>query len=132
VAKDVYIVPTLAVWKAYNMLGSAADNLGRFVAAGGKVALGDDYGSAEGFALGMPMRDIEMMKEAGMTSMQIIVAGTQHGAHVCSLGDELGTLEEGKVADVLVVNGDPLQNIHALVETWMVIHGGTVIRSPGG
>jgi imidazolonepropionase-like amidohydrolase len=48
---------------------------------------------------------------------------------VCGLERELGTLEVGKVADVLVVKGDPLQDIHALGSVRLVIHEGVVIRS---
>jgi cytosine/adenosine deaminase-related metal-dependent hydrolase len=60
-------------------------------------------------------------------------ADVDHGrgtavARVCNLGHELGTLEPGKVADVLVVNGDPLQDIRALIQVRLVIHNGIVIR----
>ena len=62
--------------------------------------MGDDYGNP-GIQLGMPIREMELMQAAGMTPMQIIVAATQHGAWVCNLEEELGTLEAGKTADVL-------------------------------
>jgi imidazolonepropionase-like amidohydrolase len=60
--------------------------------------------------------------------MQIIVAGTKNAAHVCNLEHELGTLEVGKIADVLVVDGDPLDDVHALTNVRMVLHNGVVIR----
>ena len=63
-----------------------------------------------------------------MTPTQIIVTGTQNAAHVCHLDHELGTLEAGKIADVLVVDGDPLEDIHALTDVRMVIHNGVMIR----
>jgi imidazolonepropionase-like amidohydrolase len=72
--------------------------------------------------------EIELMQEAGMTPMQIIVAATRNAACVCNLERELGTLEVGKIADVLVVSGDPLQDIHALNQVRLVIHNGIVIR----
>ena len=104
-------------------------NVGRFVKAGGKVALGTDYaGYAAEFDLGMPVTEIGLMREAGMTPMQIIVAATQHAATVCGLGHELGTLEPGKIADVLVVNGDPLGDLAALTAVRLVIHNGVIIR----
>jgi imidazolonepropionase-like amidohydrolase len=49
-------------------------------------------------------------------------------ACVCNLDHELGTLEPGKVADVLVVNGDPLQDLGALTRIRLVIHNGAIIR----
>ena len=63
-----------------------------------------------------------------MTPMQIIVAATRNSAHVCNLEHEIGTLEVGKIADVLVVEGDPLQNIHALTNAKLVLRDGVVIR----
>jgi len=133
VENDVYWVPTLELW---NNVGygeeRAIANLRKFVEAGGKVALGTDYaGYNARFDLGMPITEIELMQEAGMTPMQIIIAGTQNAAHVCDLDHELGTLEVGKIADVLIVDGDPLEDIHALTNTRMVIHNGVVIRDEG-
>jgi imidazolonepropionase-like amidohydrolase len=76
----------------------------------------------------MPITEMELMGEAGMTPMQIILAGTQNAAHVCNLDGELGTLEAGKIADVLIVDGNPLEDIHALTDARLVIHNGVVIR----
>jgi imidazolonepropionase-like amidohydrolase len=59
--------------------------------------------------------------------MQIIVAAVKHAAHVCNLDQEIGTLEVGKAADILVVDGNPLEDIHALAETKLVLREGTVI-----
>jgi imidazolonepropionase-like amidohydrolase len=126
VAGDIIVVPTLAVQETYDVERTAGENLRRFVAAGGKVALGDDYGNP-GIQLGMPIHEMELMQAAGMTPMQIIVAATQHGARVCNVEEELGTLEAGKTADVLVVAGDPLQDIHALENVQLVVRDGVVI-----
>jgi hypothetical protein len=104
-------------------------NLRRFVSAGGLVALGTDYdGYSCEFNLGLPTIEIGWMQKAGMTPMQIIVAGTRNAAHVCNLDRQLGTLEAGKIADVLVVNGDPLAELSALAKVRLVIHNGVVIR----
>ena len=138
VKDDVYWVPTLELWKRVGQTDTpqgypgdmrSVANLRRFVQGGGKVALGTDYaGYAAEFDLGMPVTEIELMQEAGMTPMQIIVAATQNAARVCNLDHELGTLEPGKVADVLVVNGDPLQDLGALTHIRLVIHNGAIIR----
>ena len=76
----------------------------------------------------MPLSEMEAMQKAGMTPMQIILAATRNAAMVCGLDRELGTLEVGKVADVLVVKGDPLQDIHALASVRLVIHNGVVVQ----
>ena len=133
VDKGIYWEPTLELWRGvgHGNDGRAIANLRRYVAAGGLVALGTDYdGYYTPFQLGMPMIEMEAMQEAGMSPMQIIVAGTRNAAHVCNMGVDLGTLEVGRIADVLVVAGDPLGNIHALENVRWVVHNGIVIRSP--
>jgi imidazolonepropionase-like amidohydrolase len=95
------------------------------------VALGTDFeGYHTPFQLGMPTKEIAWMSEAGMTPMQIIVAATKNAAHVSHVEKDLGTLEVGKIADVLIVDGDPLQNLQALSNVQYVIHNGEVIREP--
>jgi len=133
VKQDVYVVPTLTVFEAYGGLKGSSYNLGKFVKAGAKIALGNDYtfvpqNSFDHFDLGMPMHEITRMSEAGMTPMQIIVAATLNAAHVCGLETELGTLDVGKLADILIVNGDPLNDLSALTQVKMVIHSGEIIR----
>jgi imidazolonepropionase-like amidohydrolase len=72
-------------------------------------------------------KEMKLMQAAGMTPMQIIMAGTRNAAHVCGLPGH-GTLEPGKVADVVVVDGDPLNALDALKRTHIVIHNGERIR----
>ena len=131
VKEDVYWVPTLELWKRVGPTDKrTVTNLSRFVKAGGKIALGTDYAGYDAvFDLGMPVTEIELMQEAGMTPMQVIIAATRNAARVCNLDHKLGTLELDKVADVLVVNGDPLQDIRAFTQIRLVIHNGTIIRN---
>jgi imidazolonepropionase-like amidohydrolase len=133
VNQDMYWIPTLELWKIVDqdVDRNVIDNLHRYIQAGGKVALGTDYEGYYGtFQLGMPMHEMEWMQEAGMSPMQIVVSGTQNAAHVCGLGDQLGTLVLGKIADILVVRGDSLKDIHALLNVQWVIHNGVIIRQP--
>ena len=126
VANDVYWVPTLEPFGGHD-----GGNLRAFLALGGNVALGNDGGMLPGIEIGMPMQEIEMMQAAGMSPMEIILAATRNAAHVCNLEDLLGTLEAGKIADILVVNGNPLDDLHALMEVRLVIHQGVIIRDSG-
>jgi imidazolonepropionase-like amidohydrolase len=133
VASGFAITATLTVHEAYGALPSTASNLGRFVAAGGQVALGNDYSSVpangfDHFELGMPMHEITRMHEAGMTPAQIIVAATRTAARVCGLERDLGVLAAGRIADVLVVDGDPLSDLAALTRARLVVHDGVIIR----
>ncbi|MFC1849398.1 amidohydrolase family protein [candidate division CSSED10-310 bacterium] len=132
IADDVYWVPTLELWTGvgHGFGEKAIHNLRRFNQAGGKVALGTDYGGyITEFDLGMPDREIKYMQEAGMTPAQIIMAATRNAAYVCNLADTLGTIEPGKIADLLVVKDNPLHDLEALTEVQMVIHNGVIIRS---
>ncbi|MCP4543251.1 MAG: amidohydrolase family protein [Chloroflexi bacterium] len=121
---DVSWVPTFDA-----MDGRGIDNLRRFVEAGGRVALGNDAGYLPGLEIGMPMKEIEWMQTAGMTPMQIIIAATRDAAYVCHREEVLGTLEVGKLADVLVVDGDPLKDLQALTNVRLVVHEGVIIRA---
>lgn len=134
IAQGTYWVPTLELWHGvgHGFGPVAINNLRRFVQAGGanKIALGTDYaGYSSPFDLGMPIREILWMQAAGLTPMQIIVAATKQAAHVCNLEKELGTLEPGKIADILVVNGNPLDNLQALLDVKLVIHNGVIART---
>jgi imidazolonepropionase-like amidohydrolase len=138
VERDVALVPTIAVYEALaEERGDAAawrqttlpvmqSNLRRFVEAGGRLALGDDFGNPR-LDLGMPVAEIGHWLDAGLAPMQIIVAATHGGAVVCNLEDQLGTIEPGKLADILVVDGDPLADIRALERVAFVVRGGEVI-----
>lgn len=129
VEKHIYWTPTLELWNGVGQSANMPDSLRRFVEGGGQVALGTDYaGYSIHFELGMPITEIELMHEAGMTPMQIIVAATKNAAHVSHRDRDLGTLEAGKIADVLVVNGNPLQDLRALLDVRMVLKDGVILR----
>jgi imidazolonepropionase-like amidohydrolase len=104
------------------------DNLRRFAAAGGLLALGDDYGGASGMTVGMPSAEIGHWLAAGLTPMQVIVAATGDGAKLLGLEGVTGTIAPGMAADILVVDGDPLEEIDALVRPVLILHGGEVVR----
>jgi len=76
----------------------------------------------------MPIKEILSMHEVEMTPMQIIEAATRRAARVCRLEKELGTLQPGKLADLLVVEGNPLEDLNALTKIRLVIHDGVLIR----
>lgn len=85
------------------------------VAAGIKVAVGTDAGL--GPAHGSNLRELGLLvRFGGLTPLQAIVAGTKTSADLCGLGDVLGTVEEGKLADLVVVRGDPLADVEALAD----------------
>ena len=136
IKKDIYWVPTLELWdgvcKIHNINWDtiAKNNLRRFVQAGGKVALGTDYdGYIFEFELGIPLLEMQLMQETGMTPNQVIVAATKHAAHVCNLENLLGTIKQGKIADIIIIKENPLENLKSLGNIQMVIHKGEIIKN---
>jgi imidazolonepropionase-like amidohydrolase len=98
----------------------------RFHALGGMVVLGNDYGNP-GAEPGIPMLEMQLLIQAGLTPMEVIQAGTSRAATVCGHGKELGTLELAKLADLIVVDGNPLKDIEAMSRVVVVIKDGEVI-----
>jgi len=82
----------------------------RAVEVGARIAMGSDAGSPFNDH-GRNWRELIYMVDNGMTPMQAIVAATKNGAELLGLDDEIGTLEAGKRADVIVVDGNPLEDI---------------------
>lgn len=81
--------------------------------AGVKVALGTDAFISE--MHGTNAVELELlMEQGGLSAMEAIVAGTRHAAECCLVGEQVGTLESGKLADILVVDGDPLADMTVL------------------
>jgi imidazolonepropionase-like amidohydrolase len=115
-----------AVWRKHMQL-LMYDNLRRFVTAGGILALGDDYGGVSGMPVGMPMAELLHWQAAGLSPQQIIEASTRGSALAIGLETELGTVEVGKLADLLVVQGDPLADLSALARPLLVVHDGQIV-----
>ncbi len=131
VAQGIRMNTTFSVLKSYNAIGASVDNLMRFAKAGGRVVFGSDHNGGpnrSAFELGMPMFEVEKMQKAGMAPLQIITAATKTAAEACNRLSEIGTVEPGKSADLLIVDGDPLRDLQALKQVKMVVHKGTIIK----
>jgi imidazolonepropionase-like amidohydrolase len=63
----------------------------------------------------------------GATSWQTLLAATRHGAAVCGVGAELGTVEVGKLADLIVVGGNPLDDITHVRRLQLVLKEGSIV-----
>ena len=70
-----------------------------------------------------------MVEILGATPMEAITIGTRNGARLLGVEKDLGTLESGKLADIVAVNGNPLTNISLLATPDFVMKGGKVFRS---
>ncbi|MGD2215542.1 MAG: amidohydrolase family protein [Gemmatimonadales bacterium] len=101
----------------------------RFHALNGTIAVGNDYGANPEVESGMPLTEMKLLSAAGLTSLEVIEAATRNAAFVCGQGETLGTLEPGKLADIIVVGGDPLVDLEAMDDVQAVIKGGVVAHS---
>jgi imidazolonepropionase-like amidohydrolase len=90
--------------------------------AGIPIVAGTDQ-TVPGFSL---YREIELYVQAGFTPMEAIQAATIVPAHVMGLDKELGTVEKGKRADLIVVDGNPIKSIHEIRKVESVITNGTL------
>lgn len=84
--------------------------------AGIRIAFGTDFSNSKNTAYHKEGREFEAMVRAGMTPWEAIQAGTIHAAHVMRKADKLGSLEVGKLADIVIVDGDPLEDIGVLAD----------------
>ena len=93
---------------------------------GVRIAFGTDSGVS---AHGQNAREFQLMVEAGMTPMEAITAATVNAADHLQMGDDIGTIEPGKYADIVAVAADPLDDISVLMDLQFVMQGGEVYRS---
>jgi imidazolonepropionase-like amidohydrolase len=96
--------------------------------AGVKIALGTDAGV---FQHGRNGHEFTLMVRSGMTPMQAIQAGTLSGATLLGRDADVGSLVPGKLADVVAVQGDPLQDVSVLEHAVFVMKGGVVFKKDG-
>lgn len=146
-ARDVPCIPALYFEKASIELGpefglpqrvidghqetldGGAESARRILRAGGRLGMGGDYGFGWN-PHGDYARELTFfVKDVGLTPLEVITCATKTGAEIMGRGDEFGTLEKGKLADVLVVDGDPLADIAVLEDRrrfLAVMQGGIV------
>jgi imidazolonepropionase-like amidohydrolase len=106
----------------------AREGARQFVDAGAVMAMGTDTGSPLNFHRESAWREISALVDVGMTPAQAISASTKVAAQVIRRGDDLGTIEPGKLADIIVVDGNPLFDINALAQVTDVIKDGIIYK----
>jgi imidazolonepropionase-like amidohydrolase len=119
-------IPDASLRKAVEVAEAHADSFRRAVAAGVKVAMGTYSGVTPH---GRNLAELELMAKGGMTPAQVLAATTSSAAELLGVAGELGTLEPGKRADVVVVDGDPFElatvgeRIAAVVQDGRLVSG---------
>lgn len=144
VDRGTWLVPTLSVHGAIvrrgpeagwsrerlanseRVLGMALCSLGRAFRSGVNVACGSDAGSPFNFHWEI-VPELRLLCEAGLTPGEAIEAAARKAASAIGAQDELGTLETGKIADVILVDGDPLRDVGVLEHIRKVIKDGVLV-----
>ena len=146
--QGTYLVPTMSVYaamaekgpelgapeyiqrKTTEVLEASREAFRLALEVGVKIAAGTDCG-APGHPHGTLPEELGLMVEAGADPIQAIRFGTSAAAELLDSSDELGTLEEGKTADLLAVAGDPTSDIGDLRRVRLVLRGGVEVARGG-
>ena len=96
--------------------------------AGARIALGTDSGTPMNFHYEAMWQQMKLWVEYGMDPMHVLSAATRHGAEMLGMASEFGTIEPGKLADIIVVDGNPLMDMMALRNPMVVIKEGVVLK----
>ncbi len=100
----------------------------QWISSGAVVGMGTDSGTPMNFHTEALWRELKVFVEQGMSPLRAIEAATRINAQILGKGRELGTIEAGKLADVIVVRGNPLENIAALNDPLIVVKGGVIYK----
>jgi imidazolonepropionase-like amidohydrolase len=146
VEQGTFLVPTLletmkevtaspqGAAKSAKWHAMAHDSIAASAAAGIRIAVGTDAGLSPDH--GTNLRELGLLvKFGGLTPMQAIVAGTLTSAALCGVEDTLGSVEAGKIADLVVVSGNPLSDIDSVgdpANILLVVKEGKAMGNRGG
>lgn len=143
--KGTYLVPTQSTWdypiRAAARWGLPRNELARYedqrdssiasvkrcLKHGVKIVAGTDAGGAP-VRHGTLVREMELLVQSGMTPMDAIRSATSLAAELTGTLDHVGTVELGKLADLILIDGDPLSDMGAMKNIWAVFQGGKRIR----
>jgi len=125
IQKGLYIPPPILV-KAQAAIASVHQTFQKALAKGVKIGLGTDAGV---YPHGRNTEEFHQMVDLGMKPIAALKAGTSADADLLGLADKIGTLETGKLADVVAVPGDPVENIRQTEHVFFVMKEGVVYKN---
>ena len=123
--KPGYFPPVIAA-KAVAIGPIIQGTFGKAYRAGVKIAFGTDAGV---YAHGKNWIEFVYMTEAGMPALEAIKCATVNASELIGVSDKVGTIEKGKFADIVAVEGDPTKDIHAMGNVKFVMKDGVVYKN---
>ncbi len=129
----LYGVPEFGLKKAKNYYEIHKENVHKAYKAGVKIASATDFLGCKPVEHGGNAEELQILvNELGFSTMEAIESATQQAANALDIGNEVGSIEKGKFADIIIVNGNPLENIDVLVNTAnieKVLVGGELLKN---
>lgn len=116
----------LVVPKALEIGSKIQENFGKAYRKGVKIAFGTDAGV---FPHGDNAKEFGYMVEAGMPPIEALLTSMQVNADILGMGDKIGSLEKGKLADIVAVDGDPTKDIKTMLTVKFVMKDGVVYKN---
>ena len=110
--------------REYNFPQVAA-NAAKIIRAGGRVGVGG-HGQLQGLGYHW---ELWALASGGLTPTEALTAATRHGAEIIGVAQDIGTVETGKLADLVVLNSDPMANIRNTADLALVVKGGEVFEA---
>ena len=102
------------------------DKLRKVWDAGIPVAMGTDAGNIGTLHGPSIFREMSLMLDSGLTPQEILLSATVNGAKVLGMEKDLGRVEAGKLADLVILDANPLESVDNLSRTYRVLKGGKV------
>jgi len=155
--RKMTVTATLSIWDAYKertgregfifggpygpasrqAFEAAVETTKVFADAGVKLVVGTDscacatddvrFDDARVLPGALTLHEMELLRRAGLSTSAVLAAATRSAAEALGIIDKVGTLTEGKLADLVILDGDPLQDFTALRRTVAVLKGGRVV-----
>ncbi len=120
-------IPEHAVRKTEQVIDAHVESFMKAYKAGVKIATGTDAGTPFN-RHGENAQELEMMVQAGAKPMDAILAATKWGADLLGMSNIIGTIEAGKEADIIAVDGNPLDNIALMKDVKFVMKAGKIYK----
>ncbi len=126
--RGLYIPPAILA-KAKAAIAAHDQTVRKALAKGVKIGLGTDAGV---YPHGRNVEEFHLLVDVGMKPIDALKAGTSADAELLGLADKIGTLEAGKLADIVAVPGDPMENIRQTEHVFFVMKEGVIYKNDRG